>query len=788
MRRNAIIGGIFLAFLGGVFAFTAWAVQPLRQQTPTRSSTKILDRNGGLLYEVSLAGQGVRTVIPYDRLPASYVKALISVEDVRFYEHHGLDRIAIARSVWEYIRHAHVVSGASTLEQQVVKNLFFVGEKRSLMEKLREMTAAQYWAATHTKEQTIEAYANAVPLGNNTAGLDAASQTYFHKPATDLTVAESALLVGMAQAPSQNDPYRHWSAARARQRVVLDRMVRAGAITDAERKEALDTGIDVFPPKHTIRAPHFVFRVLDGLRARYPDLDSGGYVVRTTLDPDLQASAEDSVSRNVFKLGEQHVTNGSVVAMDPQNGEILAYVGSRDYFNDTIQGKVDMASSLRQPGSALKPFMYFQAFRQGLSPATVVADLPVRFETAEGRPYYPRNYGFKYFGPVTVRDALGSSLNIPAVKVLDQIGLGSFISTLSRFGIRFPEAPEHYGLGVVLGGGEVTLVDATRAYASLALYAETVEVTDVLEVKDEAGLILEQRKPPHNEPLFDDARAEPSARLIADILSDPLARSRSFGEANLLDLGKEIAVKTGTTKDFRDNWAFGYTPTFALGVWVGNADNEPMEGVSGITGAVPIWNDLMRERFGRERTITWPGVDGLVTRNICVTSGMLANGTCPKTRLETFIEGTEPTQADDWYKAREIDARTGKLAAEACRGRVVNKIFLEPPAEYAAWFAATGYESAPTEDCTGKSVVSASRDLTILSPIDGDAFELDALIDPSGSGIPFMAGGALRSVYRWTLDGHVIESRNPTYFWAPQAGEHALSLEGAAMDVRFSVK
>lgn len=788
MRRNVIIGGFLLVFIGGVFSFGTWAIEPLRHQKPTVSSTKILDRNGDLLYEVSLPGQGVRTVISYDRLPKSYVKALVSVEDVRFFDHHGVDWIANLRALWEVMTNGHVVSGASTLEQQVVKNIFFAGQKRSVIQKLREMVAAKYWASTHTKEETIEAYANAVSLGNNTVGIEAASQAYFHKQAADLSVAECALIAGMAQAPSQYDPYRHWRSALDRQRVVLDRMVDAGVITNAEEKEARETDIDVFPPKHPIRASHFVFRVLDQLRVRYPDLDLGGYVVRTTIDSDLQMAAEDSISRRVFQLGAQHVTDAAVVALDPQSGEMLAYVGSRDYFNDEIQGQVDMAAALRQPGSALKPFLYFQAFRQGLTPATVVADLPVRFEAVDGRPYYPRNYGYKYFGPVTMRDALGSSLNIPAVKVLNQIGLGSFISTLSRFGIHFPEAPEHYGLGVVLGGGEVTLIDATRAYASLAMYAKTVDVVDVLEVADSNGRVIEKSALAHHEALFDDASAEPAARLVTDILIDRLARSRAFGEANMLDTGKDIAVKTGTTKDFRDNWAFGYTPTFALGVWVGNADNSPMEGVSGITGAVPIWNDLMQGRFRQERRIEWPRVDGLVTRTICTTSGKLANDLCPKTRQEMFLAGTEPTEVDDWYKVHTIDVVTGLLATDGCRRDVLQKIFLEPPAEFAAWFRATGYELAPTQDCKGNTVVLDQPSVTIISPLDGDAFEQDEHIDPANRRIPFMAGGGRRSVYRWTLDGRVIESREPTYLWDPKSGDHVLTLEGAAMDVRFRVK
>ena len=472
-----------------------------------------------------------------------------------------------------------------------------------------------------------------------------------------------------------------------------------------------------------------------------------------------------------------------------------------------------MAAAKRQPGSALKPFMYFTAFMQGFSPGSVVADLPLRFTTADGKSYYPRNYSYKYFGPVTLRDALASSLNIPAVKVLNELGLPAFFGSLARFGLIFPEAPEHYGLGVVLGGGEVTLTDAVRAYGVLARYGKSVTLRDVFEVSDATGRKVfspDAVRDPSAEfipspsaqlgtgsveglgrdsRLFDDsARSEQAAYLIADILSDKLARSRSFGEANLLDTGKNLAVKTGTTKDFRDNWAFGYAPDFVLGVWVGNADNSPMQGVSGITGAVPILRDIVMSRYRNRDAVRWPVPDGIVEREICVTSGLLANGICPKTRVEKFIAGTEPAKPDDWYVRLDVDVPTGRLATAACRGNIVTKIFLKPPAEYAAWLAAAKHESPPAFDCEGGRVAGRDAGPIIISPLDGDAFERDDLVDAEAVRVPFIAGGSASPVFRWNLNGQTIESADSVYLWNPLPGDYVLGLEGSDRQVRFSVR
>lgn len=779
---------ISATFIALVLGLICWAIAPLRKPAPILSTTKILDREGNLLYEVGRE-EGLRTIVSLDKVAPSFIQALIASEDQRFYDHRGVDWRATIRAAKDLVLRREIVSGASTLEQQLIKLRYFPTAPRSFFQKMREAIAARYWSVHHTKQETVTEYINTVFFGNRAHGVEAAARVYFHASAEQLSLAQSAFLVGVLPAPSAYDPVRSMAKARIQQRRVLDRMVERGMITGADRDSALEAPVEIFSPRHDIQAPHFVFHVLDELEARYPSIREGGYTVRTTLDPDLQRYAHDTINRRLLDLADENVNNAAFLAMSPQTGEVLAYVGSKEYFLERIQGKVDMVTAKRQPGSALKPFLYMQAFMQGMTPATVVADTPVRFTTAEGRSYYPRNYNYRYYGPVSLREALGSSLNIPAVKVLDRVGLASFVGFLSRFGIRFPESADHYGLGVVLGGGETSLWEVTNAYASLALHGRSVNPQMILEVRDTGGRVIEKVESSSHADLFENPKlARQAAWLVTDVLSDKTARARSFGEANLLDVGAKVAVKTGTTKDFRDNWTFGYTPEITMGVWVGNADNAPMEGVSGITGAVPIWHDVMRYYVKRHGSVVWPTVSGLSSRAICSVSGKLTNGTCPKTRTELFIEGTEPKEVDDWYVKMEIDAATGLRATPRCRSRIVSKIFLQPPPEYAAWMSVNGYEVPPVRDCEGNSLPLSGAPLIVLSPLDGDTFVSEGLLDAANMRIPFLAGGQRRSIYRWKLNGQIIESSDPTYLWQSRPGAYTLELEGGDRVVRFQVQ
>ncbi len=774
-QKRIVVGALIGAAVAGGLFF-AWSIAPLFGQQPGLTSTRVLDRNGGLLYEIADPLFGVRRETALADIAPSLVPAVVASEDHRFYKHHGIDWLAVARVAKEMVVSGQAQGGASTIEQQLIKTLFYSGARRTVWQKAREMVSAAYWSATHDKDETLALYLNSIYFGNRAYGVAAASQTYFHKVPSELTLAESAMLVGFIPSPSTYDPYRHRAAADARQESVLRRM--------GESDKDLG-GISFFKPQSSIVAPHFVFHVLDELAQTLPDIESGGYVIRTSLDPALQQTAQAAVERRLLALVDKQVGNAAVLAVDPRSSEVLAYVGSADYFAPGIDGAVDMVQAKRQPGSALKPFLYFIAFMQGFAPATIIADLPVRFEAADGRPYYPRNYNYRYFGPVSLRQALASSLNIPAVKLLDRIGLISFFDAAERFGLSFPESPDHYGLGIVLGGGEVSLADTVQAYARLALGGHDVRLSDVLTISDATGATIYQSPKQEHAALFTDAdRATAAAALVADVLTDNSARSLSFGEQSLLDIGKRIAVKTGTTKDFRDNWAFGYTPDFVLGVWVGNADNSPMQAISGITGAVPIWHDLMRYRFDRGGEIVWPKSSALTTRTICTVSGLLATNDCPKKRSELFIAGQEPTETDDWYQYINIDAATGLLDNGHCRGPIVPTLFLVPPPQYQAWLLASGNKQPPTTDCSGLAL-SAPQPLTILSPLDGDAFEINPLIDRDSQRIPFIAGGFAPS-YHWMLNGQAIETTKSVYLWEAKPGEYTLTLDDR--QIRFSVR
>lgn len=765
--------------------FLFWAILPVTKPAPNFVSTKILDRNGGLLYEIANEREGLNTYASLKEIPLQFQQAVIAAEDARFYSHHGVDLLALIRATKDKLL-GHSNGGASTIEQQLIKNLYFPGAHRTVIQKAREITAATYWSGTHSKDETLEKYLNIIFLGNRSFGISAATQTYFHKNIADLTLAESSLLAGIIPAPTKYEPYRHLSMAQARQQYVLDRLVKNNLITVEQKSEADAEQIQIFTPEQDISAPHFVFQVLEDLEEKIPNISSGGFTITTTLDPELQSVSEKAIFRRLADLTAQNVNNAALVAIQPQTGDILAYVGSKNYFNEKIDGSVDMVQAERQPGSALKPFLYLDAFMNGLTPATVVADLPVRFENADGKAYYPKNYNYKYYGPVTIRDALGSSLNITAVKVLNQLGLPSFFSMLNRFGISFEKPPDYYGLGAVLGGGEVKFLDLARAYSGLALYGQSSDLRNVLEIKDAGGEIIFKSESVKHQPLFeDDEKGRSAAALVADILSDKTARARSFGEANLLSLEKKIAVKTGTTRDFRDNWAFGYTPDFTLGVWVGNADNSPMLGVSGISGAVPIWHDIMRFRFDKEKEIVWPPVE-LTKRSICLPSGLLATDICPKQRLESFMPGTEPKEQDSWYEKISIDSKSGLIANSQCTQNQIEKTFLILPPQYQGWIDAKQTEQAPITDCQGRITGTQNRP-TILSPIDGDIFELSNLIDSQAQSVPFIAGGQL-SKYQWILDGRSIETSDNITLWQPSPGGHSLRLEGASQEIKFTIK
>jgi penicillin-binding protein 1C len=761
------VAAIVVAVAGfGAVSFIGWAVWPLLGDVPpARGSTVILARDGKTVLR-DLGAEGGRSVpVRLDQMPASVQEAVLAAEDARFYGHHGIDLKSLAQAAIDNLRAGERVRGASTVEQQLVKTLYFPDQPRTFLQKVREAIAASWWAMGHSKEETLERYLNEVPMGRS-QGIGAASLAYFHADVSQLSLGQAAMLAGTIAAPSAYDPARFRAKAEQRQAFVLNRLEALGWADPDAIAAARSAYVRVEAPPSAFVAPHFAFRVEEELASVYPDLRTGGYRIVTTLDPALQSAAEKSVARRLEELSKRDVDNAAALAIDPRNGDVLAYVGSADFFDESILGQNDMVQAARQPGSALKPFLAFLAFRSGYAPASILPDIPVQLTSPDGTPYAPRNYSLRFNGPVSIRDALGSSLNVPFVVLLDRLGIDAFHGLLGDFGLRFPEAPSHYGLSIVLGGGEVTLWDAVRAYARLDAM-RAVELRTVLRVErnDVAVFEAEDRVP---EPLFakDAAGADRAAAQVAEVLRDPSARLRAFGQETALAGPKPgIAAKTGTTKDFRDNWAFGYTPDTVVGVWVGHADGRPMQGVSGITGAVPIWSDIFAARYRNTEVPDWPDPGGWERVDVCIDSGLRVSPDCPASRRERFVPGTAPTALDDWHE-RCADGRT----------------YLRPPPEYLGW-AASAKKLPPPGVCPPRP----ETPLRILAPLDGDAYARSELVGAASQGIPFLASGE-RGRYVWILDGKRLETPDPAYIWTPLPGRHELHLEGSSETIHFTVQ
>ncbi|MFQ5596296.1 MAG: transglycosylase domain-containing protein, partial [Anaerolineae bacterium] len=589
---------------------------------------------------------GRRTRVTLDELPANVRQAVIAVEDVNFYSNPGVDVRGITRAALQMARQRRIVSGGSTITQQLARAVLLSQEERTqrtFSRKLRESVLALRITRAFSKDQILEMYLNEVYFGQLAYGVEAAAQTYFGKPARELDLAEAALLAGLIQSPAAYNPLVDIDAARRRQAVALDLMEKAGFVTPEEADLAKAEQLHFTGGNVPLRAPHFVTYVRNLLEAKYgaEQVNHGGLHVTTTLDLDLQARAEAIIRRRMAELNahkpgkpDYNVSDAALVAIDPHTGEILAMVGSADYFNEKIDGAVNVALANRQPGSAIKPITYATAFENGcrsdigywildigystpntqypipniqlpntqypcFTPATVLSDVPTTFLTKENEPYRPMNYDRMWHGPISLRRALATSSNMIAVKVLNAVGVEAMIDTAEALGITTLTDRERYGLALTLGGGEVKLLELTAAYAAFANAGLRVAPQALLSVMSAgepgAAYPIPNTQYPIPNTQHTQAISPQVAYLITNILSDDESRLPAFGENSVLKLSRPAAAKTGTTSDWRDNWTIGYTPDLAVGVWVGNADNTPMRFISGITGAGPIWHDFMEE-------------------------------------------------------------------------------------------------------------------------------------------------------------------------------------------------
>jgi 1A family penicillin-binding protein len=647
-RRVVILASLgFLVLLGFYFVILKDLPSPAKlASAEAPQSTQILDRNGELLFNIYRERNS--TFVPLSQIPKHMQEATLSIEDKSFYYHGAIDLKGITRALYSTF-FKQELQGGSTLTQQLVKNSLLTPE-RTILRKVKEVILAYATEAVYSKDQIFEMYLNQTPYGGTAWGVEAAAKTYFDKPAKDLTLSEAAFLAGLPEAPSLYSPYgSRPDLAKKRQALVLSEMVEEGYITESEKEKALKAELKFKKLANPIKAPHFVLYVKELLVEKYGQraVEEGGLKVLTSLDIKTQEIAEATVAAEVSRLRGYRVSNGAALVTNPKTGEILAMVGSKDYFDKEIDGNVNVTiADTRQPGSSIKPINYAVGLMKGYTAATPFVDSKICFPNQGGQNYCPVNYDGKFHGVVSMRTALASSINIPAVKMLKLNGLESMISTASAMGITTFKDPSRYGLALTLGGGEVKMVDMATAFGVFANNGYRIDLQPILKVTDPRGRVLEEYKPVKSPIFGKKVLPEGVSFIISDILSDNGARTLAFGENSLLRIpGKTVPVKTGTTNDFRDNWTIGYTPSYVVAVWVGNNDNTPMSGlVSGVTGAAPIWNGIMRQLLANKPDERIARPSSVIARQICANSGLLPGGGC-QTRLEYFIIGTEPKRS-----------------------------------------------------------------------------------------------------------------------------------------------
>jgi penicillin-binding protein 1C len=708
---------IFVAVVSiGVYQYYSIAVSlpsidDLQARASQFETTRILDRNGNLLYEIIDPNAGRRTYVPLVKISPYEIAATLATEDKEFYNNPGFNLFAMIRALWQNYTNQEIVSGASTITQQLARALLFTATERNeqtYQRKAREIILAAEITRRYTKEEILELYLNENYYGNMAYGIEAASETYFNTTSDKLTLGQAAFLAGLPQAPSVYDIYSDPEDTLGRLEQVLVLMYQVsqqmGCIYVSTTIEPVCVGAGdatqalneiksytFTPNQNNMVYPHWVNFVRAILEAQYgvQTIYHSGFTVYTTIDPSLQTLAQQLVTQQVQALADKNVTGGALVAIRPSTGEILAMVGSPDYNNETAAGQINMAINPRQPGSSIKPLTYVAAFEKGWTPATLIWDVPSQF-TPSGLPndpmppYVPVNYDGRFHGPVTVRDALANSYNIPAVKTLQFVGIyddpntpaqDGFINFAKRLGITSLTRSD-YGLSLTLGGGDVSLLELSSAYAVYANGGKRVPTAAILKIVDHNGNVVFEYSPPSGDQVV---RAE-HAYLMSSILSDNNARTPTFGSNSALNLPFQVAAKTGTTNDFRDNWTLGYTPDLVAGVWVGNPDYTPMQNTTGLTGAAPIWAQFMVSAEmtvsnGHPSSFVRPG--GIVDRVICSISGTEPSEWCPLQRSEVFAnDQLSLPKEDDLWKEVQVDTWTNLAASDQCADYTTQKLSL----------------------------------------------------------------------------------------------------------------
>lgn len=714
------------------------------------------DANGILLREVLNQRQELAYRAGLHQVAQEMKEAMIAVEDKRFYRHPGVDPLALARSLIMDLQHGRIVSGGSTITQQLVRQVYSL--PRRWYVKPWEMALAVRMECHLSKSEILEQYLNRMPFANQIYGVETASRRYFNKPAAQLSLSEACLLAGLPQAPSRYNPYRRLDLAQKRQRMVLQRLLANGRIDSSRYAMALSMPLHINEYRLNFQAPHFCQYLLNTLPAEYPK------ELHTTLDAHVQNLVEELVTGHLTTLRDQHVSQAAVLVVENAGRRVKAYVGSADFFNEDHHGQVDGVTSLRQPGSSIKPFTYGLALENGFTAASILADVQTFASSAMGD-FAVHNYDEKFHGPVRLRTALACSYNVPAVRLLESLGTDLLLQRLHSAGIASLDRPAaFYGHGLTLGNGDITLLELTRAFVALANQGRYGHLVWLSEQEAQPG---------------GSVFSEQIAWLLSDILSDAQARAPAFGWAGPLRLPFPCAAKTGTTKDFRDNWTIGFTQEYTVGVWVGNFDGTPMRRISGITGAAPLFRDVMLALHRKADPPPFTRPAGLVEAVICSRSGQLAGPDCPGHMAEYFLAGSEPRETCTVHRAFYYDRRTDQpadaLAPPAVRQRRVLEVW---PAEFAAWMAENNLSTPP--EPPPPAADGQKQQLAVSFPDQGDVFRIDPVLKREFQTLlcTAIAPGHIHSL-EWLVDGLRVASvpRPFNYQWPLDRGKHRLAVQ-----------
>jgi penicillin-binding protein 1C len=798
---TAVVGA-GAATVFGIYTFYAQQLPDasvIEQQQDEFETVRIYDRTGQhLLYESvdPRPFRGDRTYIPLSEMSPAVVQAAVALEDRNFWDNPGVNVRGLFRAFVSNLQGGGV-QGGSSITQQLIKNVIIPVEERtqqSYARKIKEVILAMEVTRQYPKEKILEWYLNYNFYGNLAYGIEAASQVYFGKSSSELSAAEAAMLAPIPNSPAFN-PIHNPEDAKIRQGITLQAMADAGYLTqaeaDADFAQALNLRESASERFDVLTAPHFALYALERLKDEFNTIDEPyfiwkkGVTVYTTLDVDLQKYAEQVARDHIASLQAEgkNVSNASVVVIRPDTGEILAMVGSIDYNNEEIDGQVNVALSERQPGSSFKPYVYLTALIQGMTPASMILDVRTSFPQADGTSYVPENFDRRYRGPVSLRNGLAQSLNIPAIRVMDQVGVANALRTAHLLGINgLDRGLNYYGLSLVLGGGEVTLLDHTYAYSVLANSGvqagepvppqqkrtgfRNLNPVAILQVRDTGGNVLKKYETPSVERII----STDAQYLISNIMSDDVARAPMFGANSLLTLpDRRVAAKTGTTNGNKDNWTMGFTPQLAVGVWVGNTDNESMDRTTGATGAAPIWNAVMK-RYHEGLPVQWyEQPQNIIARTVCIPSGLQPSEYCQQQRSEIFIAGTEPKVQDNMWQPFEIDKTNGLLATAATPPENrETKVFLILPPEAEDWVRDSGIAQPPRSE--SNAAFEFDPEVAITFPEPGGY--ISTTIEIKGN-----ARGDFRN-YRVEFGSGL----NPSE-WQPIGPEHGEQVENGVLEV-----